>query len=62
MPQPEFDRPRQVHLEIEGLANAAHHIGLDLEALKVEQLELEAARLAQVVHSLQLELTRLRAN
>ena len=41
--------------EVEVLSYATHQIGLDLHALKVEQLERDGARLSQTVHRLKYE-------
>ena len=41
--------------EVEVLGYATHQIGLDLHALKVEQLERDGARLSQTVHRLEYE-------
>lgn len=48
--------------EAEVLAYAAHHIGLDLHALKIEQLERERTELTQAVRRLEVEIARLRSD
>jgi hypothetical protein len=48
--------------EVEVLAYAARHVGLDLHALRVEQLESERAELTETVRRLESEVARLRCN
>jgi GAF domain-containing protein len=48
--------------EVEVLAYAAHHVGLDLHALKVERLEREGAELSREVRRLESEVARLQSN
>jgi len=59
-PKPNGDAYRPDEAEV--LANAAHHVGLDLHALKVEQLERERTQLIQAVRLLESEVARLRPN
>jgi hypothetical protein len=59
-PKPDGDAYRPDEVEV--LAYAAHHVGLDLHALKVEQLERERTQLIQAVSRLESEVARLRPN
>ena len=59
-PKPDGDAYRPDEIDV--LAYAAHHVGLDLHARWVEQLENERAELTETVRRLESEVARLRCN